>query len=134
MEKERKAKVISIINLKGGVGKTTLTMMIGEFLASVGKKVLLIDMDAQSNLTTAMMDPEDIGMASRKGATIYRYIDKRLREEVKNYWVRKNIHRKRGFHYSYWVFARCANLVEEIFGVRVISPKKEVEKWTRMPE
>jgi len=104
MEKEKKAKVISIINLKGGVGKTTLTMMIGEFLASVGKKVLLIDMDAQSNLTTAMMKPEDIGMASIKGATIYRYIDKRLREELKKDGIKDYIEEVK----KYWV--RCSNI------------------------
>ncbi len=43
------ATVVSIINLKGGVGKSTLTMIIGESLAfRYAKSVLLIDMDAQA--------------------------------------------------------------------------------------
>lgn len=51
------AKVISISNLKGGVGKTTLTMALAEYLAGNlwDKRVLAIDLDPQSNLTHAMM-------------------------------------------------------------------------------
>lgn len=44
-------KVISIINNKGGVGKTTSTAIIAELLAYLGKKVLVIDLDQQSNLS-----------------------------------------------------------------------------------
>lgn len=46
------AKIISVINMKGGVGKTSLTKEIGYFLATVrNKNVLFIDLDPQSNLT-----------------------------------------------------------------------------------
>nr|WP_163502602.1 AAA family ATPase [Halomonas socia] len=44
-------KIISIFNNKGGVGKSTLTYHLGAALAEKGKKVLLIDLDPQSNLT-----------------------------------------------------------------------------------
>lgn len=44
-------KIISIINNKGGVGKTTTTIHFGAFLASQQKKVLLIDLDGQCNLS-----------------------------------------------------------------------------------
>lgn len=55
------AKVVCISNLKGGVGKTTLTMALAEYLAGdiYSKRVLVIDLDPQCNLTSALMN-EDI--------------------------------------------------------------------------
>ena len=44
-------QVVSVINYKGGVGKTSLTANLGAELAWRGKKVLLIDLDAQASLT-----------------------------------------------------------------------------------
>ena len=44
-------KIISFVAIKGGVGKTTLTYNYGSWLAAQGKKVLLIDLDHQCNLT-----------------------------------------------------------------------------------
>jgi ATPases involved in chromosome partitioning len=45
-------KILSITNLKGGVAKTTITYNLGGVLAERQKRVLLIDMDYQANLTT----------------------------------------------------------------------------------
>lgn len=54
-----KATVITIANHKGGVGKTTSTASIGMALALLGKKVLLIDLDAQQNLSFTLTQNED---------------------------------------------------------------------------
>ena len=48
---ESKCKVIAITKQKGGVGKTT-TFNLGVALAKQGKRVLVVDVDPQSNLTT----------------------------------------------------------------------------------
>ncbi len=44
-------KIITITNQKGGTGKTSITINLGVTLASMGKKILLIDLDPQANLT-----------------------------------------------------------------------------------
>lgn len=49
-----RAKVISVVNHKGGVGKTTTTLNLGKALVKLGYRVLLIDMDSQGNLSQAL--------------------------------------------------------------------------------
>lgn len=53
-----KARVISFGNHKGGVGKTTTTASVGSILSSKGFKVLVIDLDAQANLTVSLLKEE----------------------------------------------------------------------------
>lgn len=54
-------QVICFANNKGGVGKTTTAVAIGQAWARMGKKVLFIDLDSQANLTTMIspIPPED---------------------------------------------------------------------------
>lgn len=51
-------KIVSIINYKGGVGKTTLTANLAAELAQRGKRILALDMDAQCSLTFSFVTPD----------------------------------------------------------------------------
>lgn len=53
-------KVISFVNMKGGVGKTTLAVNMADFLSyRYAKKVLLIDVDPQFNATQCLLNGDD---------------------------------------------------------------------------
>ncbi len=67
----RRAAIISLANLKGGVGKTTLTANLGAALASQGLRVLLIDLDHQSSLTSICLTSQEQAEVKRSN----HYID-----------------------------------------------------------
>ncbi|WP_300392082.1 AAA family ATPase [Henriciella sp.] len=55
----RKCPVISVMNLKGGVGKTTISSQVfGAWQAALGGRILLVDLDPQYNLTQTFFDME----------------------------------------------------------------------------
>lgn len=89
------ARIVSFINYKGGVGKTTTTYHIGCSLAEHhGKRVLLVDIDPQSNLSLLCMRYEQYDQFRKQQGTI-RDLYRRFRQEnrlgIRDFIVREPI-------------------------------------------
>ncbi len=74
------AKIIAVVNQKGGTGKTTTTENIGIGLVKEGKKVLLIDMDPQGSLTISLGYPRPDEMYP----TLSDVLEKVIRDDLEN--------------------------------------------------
>lgn len=70
---KNKTKIISFFNNKGGVGKTTLGFHFAAALAEIGKKVLMVDLDPQCNLTLAAIKEELISKMWKEEDDLFRY-------------------------------------------------------------
>ncbi|MEN4890832.1 ParA family protein [Erwinia billingiae] len=71
-------KIVSFINLKGGVGKTTTSVNISAVLAKKGYKVLVIDLDPQTNATVSLIDQNKWQEVHDAGQTLYHLFNDRL--------------------------------------------------------
>ncbi|MEL7107809.1 MAG: AAA family ATPase [Pseudomonadota bacterium] len=68
---ERRCPVISVMNLKGGVGKTTVTSQVfGAWQAAIGGRLLLIDLDPQYNLTQTFFDMEQADASAARDRSV----------------------------------------------------------------
>ena len=74
---------ICLYNQKGGVGKTTISVMLADYFDKKGVKILLIDLDQQANLSQSYFDYEDI----RGSSTLYNYLEDKtpLTKCIKSY-------------------------------------------------
>lgn len=77
-------KIISVINYKGGVGKTTVTSNLASEMARRGKRVLAIDLDPQTNLTFSYMKVEQWKEQYEKDRTIKYWFDSIIDSELES--------------------------------------------------
>ena len=78
------AFIISTVNMKGGVGKTTLTVNLATCLAkNHGKRVLVVDLDSQISATLSLMSPQEFAKIRKGRRTISYLIDGFLRPKIK---------------------------------------------------
>ncbi|MHB1217447.1 MAG: AAA family ATPase [Alphaproteobacteria bacterium] len=78
-------KVLSLINMKGGVGKTTLAMQLAHTAASRKLRTLAVDLDPQSNLSQALMGPRDyVKHLAAKKPTVVQIFDEYVPTDSKS--------------------------------------------------
>jgi chromosome partitioning protein len=82
---EKAATVISLINMKGGVGKTTLAMHLAHAADSRDLRTLAVDLDPQSNLSQALMGPKAyVNYLAERNPTIVQVFDDYVPTDPRN--------------------------------------------------
>ena len=123
-------KIIYIGNLKGGVGKTTLSYLLTEVLSTLGFKTCAIDLDVQSNLTRQFIE---IGVNQPVFSDV---IDKKMTIEdiiinisptldlipssLKNGLIQKTLSIQTPKHYLTWFNVLCLNYLRSKYDVIIV--------------
>jgi cellulose biosynthesis protein BcsQ len=76
--RERRVPVVAVLNLKGGVGKTTLTANLGAAFARDGWRMLLVDLDLQASLTSLFVSGEQLQNLSDNRRLIQHYFEQAM--------------------------------------------------------
>jgi chromosome partitioning protein len=76
-------KIVSVINYKGGVGKTTVTANLAAELAACRQRVLLIDLDPQASLTFSFLQPDKWDRDLAQSKTIKSWFDSFSEDAIK---------------------------------------------------
>ncbi len=71
---ERRTPIVSVLNLKGGVGKTTVTAYLARALSARGYRVLLIDLDLQGSLSSLFVPTLELARLSKSGGKFLQHL------------------------------------------------------------
>jgi cellulose biosynthesis protein BcsQ len=71
---ERRTPIISVLNLKGGVGKTTLTAHLAWALSARGYRVLLVDLDLQGSLSSLFLRNDELAKLGKAGTLLQHFL------------------------------------------------------------
>jgi len=97
----RQVPIIALANLKGGVGKTTLTANLGAILAKQNHRVLLLDLDYQGSLTSLCLDGAEIHEIRRRRLFVDRLLGSRSPQ--------------------FELFEQCSHRIEQLPDARLIA-------------
>ena len=125
-----KGKIIYIGNLKGGVGKTTLSFLLSDTLSSIGIKTCIIDLDVQSNLTNqyTTVPPDqpvfyDIINGSKKVQdciiNVKNHLDL-IHSSLKNSLIEKALAVQSPKHYLSWFNKLCLKYLRNNYDVIIV--------------
>ncbi len=78
----RQRAVVSVLNLKGGVGKTTITAHLGAALARRGYRVLVIDLDLQGSLTSMLLPQAKISHLYADGKLLQHFFNRAAEDKT----------------------------------------------------
>lgn len=87
------AKVVSLINLKGGVGKTSTTVQLAECLAlEHNKRVLVVDLDPQTNATISLIEEDAWEILDKNNQTLFNLFNDKINRTTE-FDINKSIQR-----------------------------------------